>query len=502
MEYIGYGAFASCMNLSKITLPATVKNIEGGSFNGCKRLTTVDFEDGFSCAISQDMFENCDNLAAIEIPNGVEYIGPNSFVNCKKLSEITIPSTVTRIFNNAFSGCDSLQTIKGYTGSYAETFAINEGIDFHSIGEVPKPPAPTGMKINVGNKAVATVTGDTITITGTGETYDDCWWADVNDSNNELDKTSIKHIIVKDGITALGYELFKNFNNVETIELPASLTKIKNWTFQNCRSLKSISIPEGVTEIGNGIINSCTSMKKISLPSTLNTIPRLIDIESTGDMQLDEIVLNDGIKTLGNYAFWNFKNIKNITIPDSVTTIGDYAFSECTALTNLILPDSIVKIGGGAFSNCVSLGKVTLPNNLTSLGYDAFEYCNAEIIFPLSLKCIPELGNNAVKKVTIPEGVETIGEDAFAFCSNLTEITLPSTITNIESEAFFYTPITEFIYPQNIDNIPASAFGDTKLKEFSVPDNVKEIDDGAFYDCTDLVGKRFIITRIVNFQLL
>lgn len=214
-------------------------------------------------------------------------------------------------------------------------------------------------------------------------------------------------------------------------------------------------------------------------------------------MQLDEIVLNDGIKTLGNYAFWNFRNLKNIIIPESVTNIGESAFHGCTALSNLTLPDSITEIAGEAFSNCVSLGKVTLPKNLTLLGNGVFENCNAEIIFPASLKCIPIMGDNAVTKVTIPEGVKMIGEEAFAYCSNFTEITLPSTITNIERSAFFNTPITEFVYPQNIDNIPASAFGGTKLTEFSVPDNVKEIDDGAFYNCTDL--KKITIPEFVTY---
>ena len=220
-------------------------------------------------------------------------------------------------------------------------------------------------------------------------------------------------------------------------------------------------------------------------------------MESTGDMQLDEIVLNDGIKTLGNYAFWNFRNLKNIIIPESVTNIGESAFHGCTALSNLTLPDSITEIDGEAFSNCVSLGKVTLPKNLTLLGNDVFEYCNAEITFPSSLERIPELGMNAVRKVNIPEGVKIIGEDAFWACSNLKEITLPSTITSIESGAFFNTSISGFNYPQNIDNIPASAFGGTKLTEFSVPDNVKEIDDGAFYNCTDL--KKITIPEFVTY---
>ena len=130
--------------------------------------------------------------------------------------------------------------------------------------------------------------------------------------------------------------------------------------------------------------------------------------------------------------------------------------------------------------------KIVLPSKLTSLGNVAFGGCNAEIIFPSSLKRIPELGSNAVKKVTIPEGVETIGYQAFCSCSNLTEITLPSTITSIESEAFSGTGITAFNYPQNITNIPNGAFQNTNLTEFSVPEKVTEINDNAFYNCYDL----------------
>lgn len=342
-----------------------------------------------------------------------------------------------------------------------------------------RPQKPT---IKVGDNVTASVDGDTVTITGKGETYDKSWWFEDNVNQN-----NIKYIIVEDGVTSLGSSIFYGFSQVKDVKLPTSLKSIGYGAFEKCDSLKELTIPEGVTNIGNGIINSCTSIKKISLPSTLNTIPRLIDMESTGDMQLDEIVLNDGIKTLGNYAFWNFRNLKNIIIPESVTNIGESAFHGCTALSNLTLPDSITEIAGEAFSNCVSLGKVTLPKNLTLLGNDVFEYCNAEITFPSGLERIPELGMNATRKVNIPEGVKIIGEDAFWACSNLKEITLPSTITSIESGAFFNTSISGFNYPQNIDSIPINAFCGTKLTEFSVPPKVTEINDDAFYNCTDLV---------------
>ena len=267
---------------------------------------------------------------------------------------------------------------------------------------------PEKPAIKVGDNATATIDGDTITITGTGETYD----AAIDWSS--IDKSKIKKIIFNGNITYLGDGSFSGFTNVESIILPDTLEVI-----------------------GWDALSKCSALKELK-------------------------------------------------IPNSVKRIEDYAFENCTALTNIVFSDSITTIGSSAFSNCTSLDKITLPSELTSLGNGVFENCNAEIIFPASLKCIPELGNNAVKKVKIPEGVEIIGEDAFWGCSNLFEITLPSTITSIESGAFSGTGITAFNYPQDITSIPANIFINTNLKEFSVPEKVTEIGDSAFYDCADL----------------
>ena len=338
---------------------------------------------------------------------------------------------------------------------------------------------PQKPVIKAGDDITAIIAGDTLTLTGTGSTYNNGDWYD--------SKNNIKHIIVKDGVTSIGNWFFERFDSVNTIKLPTTLTSIGSSAFYGCYSLQNIVIPEGVTEIGNYLFSECSSLKSISFPSTLNTIPDLGGIGEDDGLNIENVIINKGIKKIGNNAFANLKNLKNITIPDSVTSIGEYAFRDCTELTNLLLPDSIIEIEGCAFSNCTSLDKIVLPNNLTSLGNDVFEYCNAEITFPSGLERIPELGMNATRKVNIPEGVKIIGEDAFWACSNLKEITLPSTITSIESGAFFNTSISGFNYPQNIDSIPINAFCGTKLTEFSVPPKVTEINDDAFYNCTDLV---------------
>lgn len=359
-------------------------------------------------------------------------------------------------------------------------FATNVNGDHVSVKVTPnydnRPEKPV---YKVGKNVNASINGDTLILTGNGETYNGMG------SFEKVNKNSIKHIVVEDGITSIGQELFYNFKNVKTVALPTSLKKISTWAFEYCSSLESIVIPEGVIEMETNIFNECYGLKSITLPSTLQKIPCLGYLED-GYLKVDNIILGDGIKIIGERAFQDMNNLKTIIIPDSVTSIEDNAFNNCSVLTNLVLPDSITTIGNAAFSGCTSLEKIVLPSKLTSLGNVAFGGCNAEIIFPSSLKSIPELGSNAVKKVTIPEGVETIGYQAFCSCSNLTEITLPSTITSIESEAFEGTGITSFNYPQNITNIPNGAFANTNLTEFSVPEKVTEIDDNAFYNCYDL----------------
>ena len=344
----------------------------------------------------------------------------------------------------------------------------------HNYGSLMFQPIAAKRPRKAGDNIKTIVIGNTLILRGTGETYD---------IKCPVSSENIKKIIVEDGITYIGNEFFSYFENVKSIELPETLESIGSGAFSNCYSLENIEIPEGVRTIGDYILNECGSLKSISLPSTLKTIPGLIDLDAES---VETVILNKGIERIGDNAFQNMSNLRNIIIPDSVLSIGQYAFASCSSLSDITLPDSITRIEYNAFSDCGLLDKIVLPKNLTSLGNDVFRNCNAEITFPSSLKYIPYLGDNAVRKVIISEGVETIGADAFSNNPYLTEITLPSTIVNIESGAFCGTGIETFIWPQNVNIIPGYVFKNTKIKEFSVPENVIEIDDSAFYNCTDL----------------
>ena len=66
-------------------------------------------------------------------------------------------------------------------------------------------------------------------------------------------------------------------------------------------------------------------------------------------MEINEVVLENGVSSIGDYAFVCCGYLTSITIPDSVVSIGDSVFSNCISLSSITIPNSVVSIGGGGF---------------------------------------------------------------------------------------------------------------------------------------------------------
>lgn len=129
VQSIGNYAFSGCSSLEEISIPDSVKNIGEYAFYHCDALGSITLPASIT-SIESCTFYYCRSLKNIIIPNGVTTIGSSAFSTCISLETIVIPGSVTNIGNNAFNVCHALKSIIGVSGSYAETWATDNGYTF------------------------------------------------------------------------------------------------------------------------------------------------------------------------------------------------------------------------------------------------------------------------------------------------------------------------------------------------------------------------------------
>ena len=271
-------------------------------------------------------------------------------------------------------------------------------------------------------------------------------------------------------------------------------------------------------------------------------------------VQMQSVIIEDGVTTIGSAAFYGLGTLERASIPDSVYSIGEKAFEHCN-LGEFVVPDSVVFIGddalntanltevvfgdglaslGGALGFNSTLEKVTIGKNIAQIDKYAFAGCDGLTEIKVSdgnlfytdldgvlfnkekthIVCFPSGKSDAtytiprgvttidsyafeesknLTEVIIPQGLVTIGSYAFSKCKGLAQIDLPDSVVEIEDEAFSScSNLSDISFGNSLNIIGVQAFAwCTKLQKVIIPDSVHEIKQGAFYGCKALIGAYF-----------
>ena len=244
---------------------------------------------------------------------------------------------------------------------------------------------------------------------------------------------------------------------------------------------------EGLNAFNNlcgGTIN--TPIIGLYIPSSVKIIPNFFMFNFE---RIEKIILENGVESIGERAFWLCEKLISIEIPSSITSIENYTFSGCSNLKNIKFSNSITSIGNGAFSWCSSLTSIEIPSSVISIGNGAFKGCSnltsisvdsQNITYDSRDNCnaIIEKSTNTLlygcKNTTIPDNVINIGDEAFYDCSGLTSIEIHNSVISI-GEFTFYNCIN--------------------LKNIKIQNNMKEIGESAFYGCNNLTTVNYTGTK-------
>lgn len=183
--------------------------------------------------------------------------------------------------------------------------------------------------------------------------------------------------------------------------------------------------------------------------------------------QITHVVIESGVTSIGNSAFWGCFYLTDISMPDTVTRIGREAIYACLNLTSLDI-SRVKTFDAGALCNS-GLTEVAIPSGITELPGNLLSSCKK------------------LTKVTLPEGITKIGVTVFGECESLASITLPRTVTSIGSYAFDDTAIRTIDIPNGVTEIGERAFGQCpNLTELVIPDSVVKIGRNVVEGCSKL----------------
>lgn len=444
-------AFTNCHNLKQIVSSGNLKKIEDNAFQMCAALEEIDLSSSKLKEIGKNAFSDCRCLKKAALPDTLETIPSQAFADCTSLCEIRLPGKLKRIESSAFRGCAMLET-------------VNIPASVETIGNNAFEKCTSLQRLDISHSRLTHIFPYTFT---------EC--------------LNLQSLLLPDGLTTIQEGAFKdciNLTYADTSRL-GQLVTIEKMAFWNCRNLNLV-LPEKLTELNGGLyglksidISKCPNFTFGEDDGILYNISKktLVYAPETfsGRYSLDGDMLEDiEVYCIEPYAFYRCAGLTSIDIW-WINSIGEYAFAECPNLKYIQIED-VSTFGKSVFSGCGNLRKAAIK-----ISDDEF--------YPSI--CIPEEAFSKcsnLEEIKIPETVSEIGARAFYKCSSLTEINIPYELAELGEAAFYgCSSLQQILLYCKVTYIPWHIFACCdRLKRVLLPECVHTIGRHAFFGCSEL----------------
>lgn len=501
VEKIGEGAFENGLFIT-ISIPSQVKYLGKKAFSRCSSLQKIDISNTQIGVIENELFDECESLENINLPDNTTSVGDYAFRGCKKLVSINIPPGVNTIGVNPFMRSGITEIILNNSG-----FKLIDGIFYGG----------NGKEII----AVLSSANKTIIIPNGVETI--CQEAFA--SNIIIEKVvcpkSLKSIgkkafarcaslkmvdLVESSVTILPESIFDGCKMLDRISFPAHLSEIANYAFQYCDNLQSLTLPRSIKAIGDKAFES-SGLKCIYLnygidvkilPWSFRSRGKAMTAYESGLSQdefgvvfsKDKTILIDvpsdlesyaiprGTEQIENGAFKNARNLKRVSFPNTVKKLGDEVFN-CD-FDELILPNSVTEIGHNLFLWGHHMKEFIIPSSVVAINGNPFS------LMGLYRKKPCKIINNS-KAFSLINGVLYSKDlSTLICCTDLVKKTIDilDTVKYINDNAFCGSQAQQIIIPSSVCSIGKQSFKGIKVPEIYIPGSVEIIEEGSFESCS------------------
>lgn len=432
VEAIPNFAFFRCRSIKSLSIPSTVKTIGSSAFRSCTSLELLCLSEGSLQSIGSSAFEGCTNLNTI-------------------VSEITNPFAFDE---NVFSTYSTalLMVKKGVTSIYKSTAGwknfsniIEEG-DGGIVGQIVR---VDNVNYKIGENNTMSVTksvknpdieslGDVVihsTITYNGVTYT---------------VTSIEEIAFD-----IGHESY----GISSVKIPSTIARIGVEAFIDQLGIKAVYITD---------LAAWCNISFLGTPKDSNPLSKAGHLY-LNETEIKDMIIPSGVTSIKAGTFYGCSGLTSVSIPSSVTSIGKSAFCGCSGLTKIVSeikdPNSIADDvfyssdkdiyatatlivpkgekanyqatdGWKNFSRIIEVGGIGYEFEINGIKYRVDNNNNLSVIS----KTGKYSGAIVIPETVIFNGktyiVTSIGTYAFSGCSDLTSITVPSTLNHIGEDAF------------------------------------------------------------------